>query len=68
MAYLLSGVLSDYVFEPFMQGNSSLAVTIGKVIGRGEGRGVALLILAVGILMMIIAVWANYEKSIREME
>ena len=68
VAYLLSGVLSDYVFEPFMQGNSSLAVTIGKVIGRGEGRGVALLILAVGILMMIIAVWANYEKSIREME
>ena len=68
VAYLLSGVLSDYVFEPFMQGNSSLAVTIGKVIGSGEGRGVALLILAVGILMMIIAVWANYEKSIREME
>jgi MFS family permease len=67
-AYLLSGVLSDYVFEPFMQGNSSLAVAIGTVIGRGEGRGIALLIFAVGLLMMIIAIWANYEKSIREME
>ena len=51
-----------------VQGNSSLAVAIGTVIGRGEGRGIALLIFAVGVLMMLIAIWANYEKSIREME
>ena len=68
VAYLLSGALSDYVFEPFMQGNSSLAIAIGKIIGTGEGRGIALLILAAGILLMIVAICAYNAKSIREME
>lgn len=68
VAYLLSGVLSDYVFEPFMRGNSRLAVGIGSIIGRGEGRGIALLIFLAGILMIIVAFLINHEKSIKEME
>lgn len=68
VAYLLSGVLSDYVFEPFMKGNSSLAKGIGTIIGQGEGRGVALLVLIAGVCMIFVAILINYEKSIKEME
>ena len=68
VAYLLSGLLSDYVFEPFMKGNSSLAKGIGAILGQGEGRGVALLVLIAGLCMILVAMIMNYEKSIKEME
>lgn len=68
VAYLLSGILSDYVFEPFMKGKSGLAHGIGKIIGSGEGRGVALLIIVAGAMMVLAAIWVNCEKSIKEME
>ena len=68
MAYLLSGFLSDYLFEPFMKGNSSLAKGIGTILGQGEGRGVALLVLIAGLCMILVAMIMNYEKSIKEME
>ena len=68
VAYLLSGLLSDYVFEPFMKGNSSLAKGIGTILGQGEGRGVALLVLIAGLCMILVAMIMNYEKSIKEME
>ena len=67
-AYFLSGVLSDYVFEPFMKGNSSLAKGIGTILGQGEGRGVALLVLIAGLCMILVAMIMSYEKSIKEME
>ncbi|MDF2820104.1 MAG: mef [Clostridiales bacterium] len=67
-AYLLSGVLSDYVFEPFMSGNSLLAVKIGKVIGTGEGRGIALLILIAGICMAIVGIAVSRFISVRMLE
>ena len=68
VAYLLSGLLSDYVFEPFMKGNSSLAKGIGTILGQGEGRGVALLVLIAGLCMILVAMIMNYEKSIKDME
>ena len=68
VAYLLSGLLSDYVFEPFMKGNSSLAKGIGTILGQGEGRGVALLVLIAGLCMILVAMIMSYEKSIKEME
>lgn len=39
VAYILYRVISDYVFEPFMCGNSILSIKIGKVIGTDPGRG-----------------------------
>lgn len=68
VAYISSGILSDYVFEPFMCGNSLLAIKIGKVIGTGPGRGNALLILLAGILLAIIGVIVSKLKSIKKLE
>lgn len=68
LAYILSGVLSDYVFEPFMRGNSLLAIKIGKVIGAGAGRGIALLILIAGITLAIVGIAVLRLKSVKLLE
>lgn len=67
-AYILSGVLSDYIFEPFMCGSSSFAMKIGNVIGVGRGRGIALLILLAGIALAIVGVIVSRLKSVNKLE
>ena len=67
-AYILSGALSDYVFEPFMSGNSLLAIKIGKVIGVGAGRGIALLILIVGMALAIVGIVVSRLESVKTLE
>ena len=68
LAYILSGALSDYVFEPFMSGNSLFAIKIGKVIGAGEGRGIALLILIAGMVLAIVGIVVSRLKSVKTLE
>ena len=67
-AYILSGALSDYVFEPFMGSNSLFAIKIGKVIGIGPGRGIALLILIAGMTLAIVGIAASRMKSVKTLE
>ena len=67
-AYILSGVLSDYVFEPLMYGNSLFAIKIGKIIGAGAGRGIALLILVAGMALAIVGIIVSKLKSIKTLE
>ena len=47
---LLGGFLADYVFEPFMLTDKSLAVLLQKIVGTGAGSGMAVMFLCTGIL------------------
>jgi MFS family permease len=67
-AYILSGALADYVFEPFMYGNSLSATKIGEVIGAGAGRGIALLILIAGMALAIVGIVVSRLKSVKMLE
>lgn len=67
-AYLLSGVLSDYVFEPFMSGKSLFAEEIRKVIGAGSGRGIALLIVIAGAVLAIVGIVVSRLKSVKALD
>lgn len=67
-AYILSGLLADYVFEPFMKGTSPLVVNIGNVIGTGNGRGIALLILIAGLLLAVVGIVVSMLKSVKALE
>lgn len=55
ISYLLVGPLADKVFEPAMAVNGSLANSVGQIIGVGPGRGVGLMFIIMGVLMMIVA-------------
>ena len=68
LAYILSGVLSDYVFEPFMCSNSLLAKEIGKVIGVGAGRGIALLIGIAGMALVIVGIVVFRLESVKRLD
>lgn len=68
LAYIVSGILSDYVFEPLMRGNSFLAINIGAVIGVGAGRGNALLIVIAGMTMAIVGIVVSRLKSVKMLE
>lgn len=68
VAYAISGILADYVFNPLLVEGGLLASTVGKVIGIGEGRGIGLLFIVSGIFIVILAVIISRIKSIRMLE
>lgn len=68
IAYATCGILADNIFEPMMQENGVLASSIGKVIGTGEGRGIGLMLIIAGVLMVVVALIFGSRKSISEIE
>jgi MFS family permease len=68
VAYALCGVLADYVFSPMLMENGILAGSLGRIIGTGKGRGIGLMIIIAGILMVASAFIFGSRKSIKEME
>lgn len=55
ISYLLVGPLADNVFEPALAVNGSLAGGVGTIIGVGPGRGIGLMFIIMGILIMVVA-------------
>lgn len=68
IAYLISGILADSVFEPMMKENGALAGSIGKMIGTGKGRGIGLMLIMAGLSMVVVALILGRRKSIRKFE
>ncbi|MCB2295409.1 MFS transporter [Clostridium algoriphilum] len=68
IAYVLAGVLADYVFNPALVKGGVLADTVGKIIGTGETRGIGFLIILAGLGLVITALIVSKSKTIREME
>ena len=62
-AYIISGVMADYVFEPMFNKNGILVENIGKIIGTGKGRGIGFMLIlsGMGMLIMAIVIWKNGE-------
>jgi DHA3 family macrolide efflux protein-like MFS transporter len=53
LASVISGPLSDWVFEPLMAPGGALAQLLGPLIGTGKGRGIALLIALLGVGIIV---------------
>ena len=62
-AYIISGVMADYVFEPMFNKNGILVENIGIIIGTGKGRGIGFMLIlsGIGMLIMAIVIWKNRE-------
>jgi len=62
-AYIISGVMADYVFEPMFNKNGILVKNIGMIIGTGKGRGIGFMLIlsGIGMLIMAIVIWKNGE-------
>ncbi len=69
LAYLLSGVLADRVFNPWLVEGGALAGTfIGRWLGVGSGRGIGLMMILSGLLLMIASGAAFAHPRIRNIE
>lgn len=68
-AFLVSGILADKVFNPLLVSGGPLANTfIGRWIGVGPGRGIGLMILSSGLLLLFISLGTYAHPRIRNIE
>lgn len=68
LAALLSGPLSDRVCEPLLAPGGALANSVGRVIGVGPGRGVALIFVVLGLLIITHTLLSLLSPRIRNVE
>lgn len=69
LAYLLAGPLAEWrpLGRAFAQ-DGTLAEGLGRILGTGSGRGIGLVFVVMGIVKMLIAVSAQRNESLRNIE
>ena len=55
LGYLITGPLADRVFEPRLASGGAWAGWLGPLVGTGEGRGIALMLVLAGALPILAA-------------
>ncbi|GCE13516.1 MFS transporter [Tengunoibacter tsumagoiensis] len=68
LAYLTAGPLADHVFEPLLSAHGALADSLGSVIGVGSGRGMAFILLLIGLLPIIGGIVGYLSPRVRNLE
>ncbi|MCU0514864.1 MAG: MFS transporter [Anaerolineae bacterium] len=68
VALILTGPLTDQVFEPGMQPGGALAGVFGGLLGTGPGAGMALMFLVCGSLGVLVSLGGYLFPAIREAE
>ncbi len=69
VAVILSGVLADKFFNPLLVNGGSLSNTIvGKLIGVGEVRGIGLMFIITGAILILYSLFILLNKDVMNME
>lgn len=68
VASLIAGPLADYVFEPAMMPNGSLAPRLGWIFGTGKGAGMALLYIISSLGLLVIGLSGYAFRTLRDVE
>lgn len=68
VGFVLAGPLADRVMEPWLAADGALADSLGQVLGTGPGRGVALLMILVGLLAALVNAGGFLRPRLRYLE
>jgi MFS family permease len=69
LAFLIAGPLADHVFGPFMLSGGLLASgPLGALLGVGPGRGIGLMFLGSGLLLILVSALVFTNPRIRRLE
>ena len=68
VAYASVGGFVDFIISPFLQESGSFAQAILALIGKGEGRSAAFMIILAGIFLVIVAWILPRKNEIRGLE
>ncbi|HYK73803.1 MAG TPA: hypothetical protein VEV44_11895, partial [Pseudoneobacillus sp.] len=67
IAYISAGPLVEKVFDPVVK-DSTLAPMIEKTIGIGDGRGIGLLFMTLGVIWAISSILIYFNPRVRGLE
>lgn len=67
IGYFLGGALADQVFEPLMLSDSKLAGYLSYLVGRGQGSGMAVILVLLGIIGFVGCLLFRRSKDIRSL-
>jgi MFS transporter, DHA3 family, macrolide efflux protein len=69
LAFLLAGPLADRIFEPLMAPGGGLSATfLASILGTGPGRGIGLLFVIAGSVLIVLSGLAYLNPRIRNLE
>jgi hypothetical protein len=68
LAFSVAGPLADRFFEPLLSSSGALASSLGMILGTGEGRGIGLMFVFVGIVAMVTAMSGFLSPGLRNVE
>ncbi len=75
LAYVSSGFLADYIFEPLLMDSTALSqfmsgqfLWLGKLYGYGPGRGVAVMVSLYGLVCFVSILLGAMNKGIRNID
>jgi len=68
IGYCLAGPLAEQVFEPLLMPHGALASTVGTLIGVGQGRGLGLMFIVLGLAMSLVALAAFSVPALRQVD
>ncbi len=68
VAYILTGPLTDRIFEPLLRAGGPLAGSVGQIVGVGAGRGAGLLFVSAGLFLVLVSATGYVYRPLRRME
>lgn len=68
LGYLAAGPLAELVFEPYMAVEHSSNALLASIYGTGQGRGIALMVSFISIILVIVVLLAVCAPKIRRIE
>ena len=68
LGYLLAGPLAEVYFEPFMLEASTNNALFANIFGVGKGRGIALMVSLISLILVMVVVLATLVPKIRRVE
>jgi MFS transporter, DHA3 family, macrolide efflux protein len=68
LAFFLAGPLAENVFNPLLEPGGALAGSVGAVLGTGEGRGIGLLLVIMGLAFLALTAIGYSYRRLRLLE
>lgn len=68
LAIIMAGPLVDKVLNPIMEQDGLLADSVGQIIGVGEGRGIGLLFIIIGIIFVFVTAIIYLQPKVRNID
>jgi hypothetical protein len=68
LGYVTAGMLADGLVEPAMADGGPLRGSLGRLLGTGPGRGMALAVVALGLAQVALAATGLRWRTLHHME